>query len=75
MKHEKFHYKSLEEVKQKADELQVTLPLSENTKTLFEPYELYGRKFSNRLAIAPMEGNDSDEEGFPTEHTINRYIE
>ena len=49
--------------------------MSYNTKTLFEPYELYGRKFSNRLAIAPMEGNDSDEEGFPTEHTINRYIE
>lgn len=75
MKHEKFHYKSLEDVKEKTAELGVELPLSEHTENLFKPFELYGKTFPNRLAIAPMEGNDSDEAGFPTEHTINRYIE
>lgn len=74
MAQEKFHYKTLDEVKEKAAELGVHIPLSEDVSVLSTPLELYGKTLPNRMAIAPMEGNDSDEKGFPTEATVQRYI-
>lgn len=34
MKHERFNYKNLEEIKAKAEELKVHLPFAENTEAL-----------------------------------------
>ena len=73
MKHEKFHYKSLEEVKTKASELGVSLPFADNTHILSQPLSVGGVTFQNRLGIAPMEGADSTPDGSPSDYTLRRY--
>ena len=74
MAHEKFHYKSLDEVQQKAAELGVSLPFANDTKVLAQPLTVRNITFPNRLGIAPMEGADSTPEGAPTEYTTRRYV-
>ena len=74
MAHEKFHYKSLEEVQQKASELGITLPFAADTKILAEPLKVRNITFPNRLGIAPMEGADSTPEGAPSDYTVRRYV-
>ena len=59
MQHERFHYKTLEDVKAKADELGVKLPFAADTHALTEPLKVQGVTFHNRMGIAPMEGADS----------------
>ena len=66
MPQEKFHYKSLEEVKQRAAELGVDLPFAADTHALAQPLTVRNITFPNRLGIAPMEGADSTPEGAPT---------
>ena len=73
MQHERFHYKSLEDVKSKALELGVTLPFADDTHVLAEPLSVEGIVFRNRMGIAPMEGADSTPEGSPSEYTLRRY--
>lgn len=58
--HERFHYRSLEEVVRKASELGVYLPFAKNTEALASPIKAGGHILPNRLGIAPMEGG-----GFP----------
>ncbi|MDM8212426.1 hypothetical protein QUW13_00875 [Enterococcus hirae] len=74
MKYTPFHYKTIQEVENKEKELSVHFPLTENTADLFTPIKLFGRSVPNRLGIAPMEGNDSEESGAPSEHTVQRYL-
>ena len=62
MQHERFHYKTLEDVKAKADELGVKLPFAADTHALTEPLKVQGVTFHNRMGIAPMEGADSTPE-------------
>ena len=73
MKHETFHYKSLEELLARAKELGVTIPASVNTAALLESFEIGGRRISNRIAFQAMEGTDGTEAGAPGELTIRRY--
>lgn len=54
MSHERFHYKSLAEVKEKASELGVSLPFAEDTTILAQPLKVRDITFPNRLGIAPM---------------------
>lgn len=74
MKHEKFTYKSLEEIKGKARELGVHLPFAEDTRILSEPLQIGSVVLKNRLGTAPMEGADSLADGSPSEMTKRRYI-
>ncbi len=74
MAHEKFHYKSLEEVQEKAKELGIMLPFAKDTGILATPLTVDGVTFSNRLGIAPMEGADSLPDGSPSEYTLRRYV-
>ena len=74
MAHEKFHYRTLEEVKDKARELGVRLPLAETTEVLGRPLSAGPVTFANRLGIAPMEGADSLPDGSPSEYTERRYV-
>ena len=74
MNHEKFHYKALEEVKEKERELGITLPFANDTKILASPLKAGSTVFSNRLGIAPMEGADSLPDGSPSEYTTRRYV-
>ena len=73
MKHEKFTYKSLEDVKAKCKELGVTIPFADNTECLSAPIRIGNREIPNRLGIAPMEGADSTPDGKPSEYTEKRY--
>lgn len=73
MQHEKFHYASLEAVREKAEKLQINLPLSTHTESLKRPLDINGHKVHNRLAIQPMEGCDGTAEGSPDTLTLRRY--
>lgn len=74
MAHEKFHYRSLEEIKQKAKELELHIPFAEDTQALAKPIHIRNTTLTNRLGIAPMEGADSLPDGSPSEYTKRRYI-
>ena len=74
MAHEKFHYKTLEELKARAQSLGVTIPFAQNTDCLKEGFRVRGFSFDNRLGIAPMEGADALSDGSPSELTIRRYV-
>lgn len=74
MSQERFHYKTLEEVKERAEELKVYLPFSSSTDILKTPLKVGNVTFHNRMGIAPMEGADSLEDGSPSDYTICRYV-
>lgn len=74
MSQERFHYKTLEEVKELAEELKVYLPFSSSTDILKTPLKVGNVTFHNRMGIAPMEGADSLEDGSPSDYTIRRYV-
>ena len=74
MSQERFHYKTLEEVKERAEELKVYLPFSSSTDILKTPIKVGNVTFHNRMGIAPMEGADSLEDGSPSDYTIRRYV-
>ena len=74
MKHERFHYKSLEEVRAKAAELNVYLPFAEDTHVLKGEVSFGNVTLKNRLGNAPMEGADALPDGSPSELTLRRYI-
>ena len=74
MQHEKFHYKTLEEVQDRLSGLGVSLPFAEDTHVLAQPLSVQGVTFANRLGIAPMEGADSTPDGSPSDYTVRRYV-
>lgn len=74
MEHVKFHYTSLEEVRQEAARLNVELPLSSDLAILQQPLTVEGRTLANRLAIQPMEGCDGTADGAPDTLTRRRYM-
>jgi len=74
MPHERFHYKSLEEVRAKAAELGLRLPFAAGTSALTRPLTVRGVTLPNRMGVAPMEGADSLPDGSPSEYTIRRYV-
>ena len=74
MAHERFHYKTLEDIKEKAGELGVHLPFAGNTSVLARPVTFDNITLRNRMGIAPMEGADSTPEGSPSEYTFRRYV-
>jgi len=73
MKHEKFNYKSIDEIAKKADDLYVSIPMSQDTQNLFERLDKCGMTFENRFVIQPMEGCDAAENGAPGLLTKRRY--
>lgn len=74
MKHEKFAYKSLEEIKAKAEELQIHLPFACDTRALLQEASFGNVTLKNRMGIAPMEGADALPDGSPSELTLRRYV-
>lgn len=74
MPHEKFHYKSLEEVQARAAQLGLHLPFASDTSALTKPLTVRTVTFPNRMGIAPMEGADSLPNGAPSAYTRRRYI-
>lgn len=73
MEHKRFHYKSLDELKQELDLAGVQLPLSEDLSALKREVNIGSRTAANSIAIQPMEGCDGTADGRPAELTLRRY--
>src|SRR6056297_614484 len=75
MAHERFHIKSLAQLRETAKRLSVEIPVQENTDILLKPLTIGKGKYTlkNRFAIHPMEGFDSDKVGTPGDLTFRRY--
>lgn len=72
--HEKFSYRTLEDLQNKTEELGITLPFSSDTAVLKESITLRSVTLPNRMGIAPMEGADSLPDGSPSDYTNRRYV-
>ncbi len=72
--HERFRYKSKDELIRKAEELGLDLPFSDDVSPLFQNASIQGFPVSNRLVVQPMEGYDSNAGGSPSELTSRRYL-
>ncbi len=73
-RHERFRFKSSEELLEKVKELGLSLPFSEDTNILLTPVFTNNRKIFNRFVVQPMEGYDSEPDGSPSELTWRRYL-
>lgn len=73
MEHKRFHYKSLDELKQELDLVGVRLPLSEDLSALQREVKIVSKTAANSIAIQPMEGCDGTADGRPAELTLRRY--
>lgn len=69
----KFNYHSLEELQTEVRQDNIELDFSENTGVLNRNLMINNHRIPNRLAIQPMEGCDSDEQGNPGKLTFRRY--
>jgi 2,4-dienoyl-CoA reductase (NADPH2) len=72
--HERFRFKSKEELIEKAKTLGLDLPFSEDISVLLTPVTIGANNISNRLVVQPMEGYDSSKDGSPTDLTRRRYL-
>ncbi|MBA4321895.1 MAG: hypothetical protein C0408_03660 [Odoribacter sp.] len=72
--HERFRFKSKEDLIGKAKQLGFDLPFNEEITDLLAPVTIENHNISNRLVIQPMEGYDSSKEGSPSDLTRRRYI-
>jgi 2,4-dienoyl-CoA reductase-like NADH-dependent reductase (Old Yellow Enzyme family) len=71
--HVRFHYKTLEDLKQDIVRLGLDIPCSENLEIFNQSVSLSGAVVPNSLAIHPMEGCDGALDGTPSELTKRRY--
>lgn len=72
--HQRFAYKSLDEIKAKADEIKVHIPFADDTWALKQEASFGNAVLKNRMGIAPMEGADALPDGSPSELTLRRYV-
>lgn len=71
--HEKFHYQSLEELKEQIKDLGVNIQISEDLSPLKRPVKIGTKTAPNAMAVLPMEGCDSNPDGSPSPLVIRRY--
>lgn len=72
--HEKFHYHSLEELRQQIDELGVAVHTTEDLEPLKKPVKVGKKTAPNAMALLPMEGCDSNPDGSPSDLVKRRYL-
>ncbi len=73
MKHEAFHYPTLESLQLESKKLNAFIPLAEDVSALFQPLPLAGKQGANRIVFQPMEGTDGTEDGAPGDRPCRRY--
>lgn len=71
--HKRFNYKTLAALMADIHELNVDIPVADDTSVLVQPLVIGPRKLPNRMAVNPMEGCDGKENGEPAELTTRRY--
>jgi len=70
---EKFNFKTLDEIRDKIEELGVKVNLSTDLSPLARPVKIANMTAPNAMAILPMEGCDSEPDGSPSELVKRRY--
>jgi len=74
MPHERFRFRSLDELRAKADELGLVLPVDTDLSPLARRVSIGRHATPNSLAIHPMEGCDGTADGRPDTLTVRRYL-
>lgn len=69
----KFNYSKLEELEASFKENQINIPISKNIDILREKIIINNKEIPNKLAVHPMEGADSNNDGSPSALTKRRY--
>ena len=69
----KWHYNTIQELRQIIDELNLYIPFSDDLSVLSKPLTLDGKTIHNRIVYQPMEGHDSNPDGSPSKQVIKRY--
>ncbi len=72
--HEKFNFKNLGEIEQKASELNLNIGFEKEINELKKPVEIGCKTAPNAIAVLPMEGCDSETDGSPSELVQRRYM-
>jgi len=72
--HERFRYKTKEELLKKAKDLDLNLPFSDDISPWLDTASFDGFSIPNRLVVQPMEGYDSEPDGSPSDLTKRRYL-
>jgi 2,4-dienoyl-CoA reductase (NADPH2) len=72
--HERFRYKSKNQLILKARELNLDMPYSEDLSPLTESSIVNGFPVTNRMVVQPMEGHDGEYDGSPSDLTGRRYL-
>jgi len=71
--HERFRFKSIDELQTKIETLGLDLPLTDGVDILGTPVRFGSLMLPNRMAVQPMEGCDCDGQGRPSELTYRKY--
>ncbi|AEB06654.1 NADH:flavin oxidoreductase/NADH oxidase [Coriobacterium glomerans PW2] len=71
---QRFHYRSLEELRREINEEKLDIELSEDLDPLHRSVKVGQKKAENSMAILPMEGCDCTGDGTPSELTCRRYM-
>ena len=72
--HQPFAFDSLEQLKAKIEELEISLPCTEDLSVLAQPVKIGGVTAPNAFAVLPMEGCDARPDGGPGELLRSRYL-
>ncbi len=73
MPHERFRFKSLDDLRAKVAALGLDLPLDDDLAPLARRVRIGRKETPNSLAVHPMEGCDGTAEGRPDALTLRRY--
>lgn len=71
--HEKFNFKTLNEVEEKVQSLGANIKFNEDLSPLHAEVKVGKRVAPNAIAVLPMEGCDSNPDGSPSELVLRRY--
>lgn len=71
--HEKFNFRSLDELRGKIKDLGLDIPIQDDLSPLKRPVQVGEFLTPNSLGIHPMEGCDADSYGIPSKLTLRRY--
>jgi len=72
--HEKFNFKTIDEIRSRTRELGLGFSYEEDIKVLGTPMKVGGLTAANRFAVLPMEGCDSNMDGSPSQLVYDRYL-
>ncbi|MDF2888784.1 MAG: NADH:flavin oxidoreductase/NADH oxidase [Lacrimispora sp.] len=72
--HEVFKFQSLEELQAKAKQLCAEVTFSKDISRLLKPQKAGSKTAPNSMAVLPMEGCDSNNDGSPSELVERRYV-